>query len=121
MCRLFFTTTPFNSVLYYRDDLSPTCPYLGAPLTSSDRPDIRFNTCPATPDPNNYSFQWSPPTFLSNPSGQNPFGLPMITTYYSVVTTDLTGGCTDTSSLMINVLCDTCDAAIPIVNELTCS
>ena len=115
-----FTTTPFNSVLYYRDDLSPTCPYLGAPLTSSDRPDIRFNTCPATPDPNNYSFQWSPPTFLSNPSGQNPFGLPMITTYYSVVTTDLTGGCTDTSSLMINVLCDTCDAAIPIVNELTC-
>ena len=115
-----YTTTPFNSVLYYRSDVTPACPFTGAPITSSDRPDIRFTTCPAEPDPNNYSFQWNPPIFLSSAVTQNPFALPMISSYYSVVTTDLTGGCTDTASLMINVICDTCDAAVPTISGLTC-
>ena len=44
----------------------------------------------------------------------------MVTTNYSVVATDLNGGCTDTASILINVLCDTCDKPIPTIDGLTC-
>ena len=44
----------------------------------------------------------------------------MVTTQYSVVVTDLNGGCTDTASTVINVLCDTCDKPIPTIDGLTC-
>lgn len=115
-----FTTTPYTSVLYYRSDITPACPYTGAPTTSSDRPVTRFRTCPTIPDPNNYSFQWFPGSFLSSDTTQNPYGLPMVTTNYSVVATDLNGGCTDTASILISVLCDTCDKPIPTIDGLTC-
>ena len=44
----------------------------------------------------------------------------MISTNYTVIATDINGGCTDTADIFINALCDTCDAAIPTVNDLTC-
>ena len=44
----------------------------------------------------------------------------MVSTNYSVVATDLNGGCTDTASIFINAICDTCDAVIASINGLTC-
>lgn len=115
-----YCQTPFNSVLYYRSDLTPACPYTGLPTTSNERPVTRFNTCPAVPDPNNYTYQWFPNTFLSSNTAQNPYALPMVTTNYSAVVTDISGGCSDSTTLMINVLCDTCDAPIPTFTNVTC-
>ena len=115
-----FQITPFNSALNYKSDFTDACPYTGAATVSNKRPVTRFKTCPTIPDPNNFSFQWTPPSFLSSTTDQSPYALPFISTYYNVVVTDLNGGCTDTSSIYINVLCDTCDKSISIIDGITC-
>jgi len=112
--------TTFNSSLVFYDDNIAACPYVLSPIIGTKRPVTRFTTCPTIPNPNNFSYQWSPPTFLSNSTAQNPYALPMVTTTYAVVVTDLNGGCTDTASVLINVLCDTCMAPIPTLTHVTC-
>ena len=87
---------------------------------SSNRPVTKFKICPTIPDPANYSFQWTPPSFLTSDTSQNTSAIPMVTTQYTVVVTDLNGGCTDTATTVINVLCDTCDKPIPTIDGLTC-
>ena len=104
-----YTVTNYNSVIYYRSDVTPACPYNSIATNSSNRPVTKFKICPTIPDPANYSFQWTPPSFLTSDSSQNTSAIPMVTTQYTVVVTDLNGGCTDTATTVINVLCDTCD------------
>ena len=70
------------------------------------------------PDPNFFTFQWIPPSFMSSSTDQNHYAIPMVSTNYSVVATDLNGGCTDTASIFINAICDTCDAVIASINGL---
>ena len=115
-----YTVTNYNSVIYYRSDVTPACPYNSIATNSSNRPVTKFKICPTIPDPANYSFQWTPPSFLTSDSSQNTSAIPMVTTQYTVVVTDLNGGCTDTASTIINVLCDTCDKPIPTIDGLTC-
>ena len=116
-----YKITPFNSAIYYRSDITQACSYTGSPTgVENKRPVTKFKTCPMVPDPSFFTFQWIPPSFLSSTTDQNPFAIPMISTNYTVVATDINGGCTDTASIFINALCDTCDAAIPTVNGLTC-
>ena len=57
---------------------------------------------------------------MSSTTDQNPYAIPMVSTFYTVVATDLNGRCTDTASIFISALCDTCDKPIPIVDGLTC-
>ena len=45
---------------------------------------------------------------------------PWLVLFTAVVATDLNGGCTDTASIFINAICDTCDAVIASINGLTC-
>ena len=115
-----YHVTNYNSVLYYRSDVTPACPFTSTFTNSTNRPVTQFKTCPTTPDPANFTFQWTPPSFLSSDTVQNPLALPMVTTQYSVVATDLNGGCTDTASILITVICDTCDKPIPTIDGLTC-
>jgi gliding motility-associated-like protein len=116
-----YKITPYNSAIYYRSDLTAACPFSGAPTgVENKRPVTRFKTCPTIPDPNNFTFQWTPPSFISSTTDQNPYAIPMVSTNYTVVATDLNGGCTDTASIFISALCDTCDKPIPIVDGLTC-
>mgnify|MGYP003343728238 FL=1 len=116
-----YKITPFNSAIYYRSDITSACPYTGSPTgVENKRPVTKFKTCPMVPDPSFFTFEWIPPTFLSSVTDQNPFAIPMISTNYTVIATDINGGCTDTADIFINALCDTCDAAIPTVNGLTC-
>lgn len=111
---------PYNTSLNIKSDLNNVCPSLTAPLADNKRPVTTFKTCPTIPDPNNFSFQWTPPSFLSSMSDQSPYSIPFVSTYYNVVVTDLNGGCTDTASIFINVLCDTCDKPLPSINGITC-
>ena len=116
-----YKITPFNSAIYYRSDITSACPFTGSPTgVENKRPVTKFKTCPMVPDPSFFTFEWIPPTFLSSITDQNPFAIPMISTNYTVIATDVNGGCTDTANIFINALCDTCDAAIPSVNGLTC-
>ncbi len=110
----------YNTSLNLKSDLNNVCPSLTAPLADNKRPVTTFKTCPTIPDPNNFSFQWTPPSFLSSTSDQSPYSIPFVSTYYNVVVTDLNGGCTDTASIFINVLCDTCDKPVPTINGITC-
>ncbi len=118
-----WTTTTFNSTLYYRSDGTQACPYTGTPTISTNRPVTTFTMCPTIPDPNNYSFEWTSTvsgTQITNPTEQNPFALPFDTQDIQVVVTDLNGGCTDTVVTHIDVLCDTCQAPIPTLTDITC-
>jgi gliding motility-associated-like protein len=117
-----WTTTTFNSSLYYRSDSQPACPATTT-TTSTNRPVTRFTTCPTIPDPNNYSFDWTATvggTQITTPTDQNPYALPMETVDFQLVVTDLNGGCTDTVVTHIDVLCDTCQAPIPTITDVTC-
>ena len=116
-----YKITPFNSSISYRDDNVNACSFTGSPTGAvNKRPVTKFKSCPMVPDPSFFSFQWIPPSFLSSSIDQNPFAIPMISTNYSVIATDINGGCTDTASIFINTICDTCDAVIASVNGLTC-
>lgn len=91
--------------------------------TSNNRTNMKFTTCPTDPDPANYSFEWTSSIAGYEPVGptdQNPYALPMETTDYTLVVTELTGGCTDTSYVHIDVVCDTCQAPIPTITGVTC-
>ena len=98
-----YQATTFNSSIEYHSDITPACPYTTTQYVHMNRPVTRFTTCPTAPDPSNFSFEWSPSTFLSNDSAINPYAFPIESTVYSVVVTDLVGGCTDTNEVVINV------------------
>lgn len=118
-----WTTTTFTSSLYYRSDSQVACGTTSAPTTSTNRPITRFTTCPTIPDPNNYSFEWTANVGgvqIVSPSDQNPIAMPMETTDFQLVVTDLNGGCTDTVITHIDVICDTCQAPIPVLTDVTC-
>jgi gliding motility-associated-like protein len=86
-----------------------------------NRPNIRLKTCPTLPDPANYTFDGTPTgAGLSSATAQNPYALPQVTTDFQLVVTDLNGGCTDTVITHIDVLCDTCQAPIPALTDVTC-
>ena len=117
-----YTNTTFNSCVFFYSDIADACSSttyaFNSPATM--RPVTRFTTCPTIPDPNNFSYQWIPSTFLSSATIMDPVALPIVTTTYNVVVTDLNGGCTDTNTVTINVICDTCIAPIPTVTAVTC-
>ncbi len=116
----YFTNTTYNSVLYYRADISTVC-YNGTPTTSMERPNTRFTTCNGTAPPGAYSFSWSPSNSLDDPTLQAPMATPTQTTTYTVVVTDNQGGCTDTSSVTVEVNCGVCWPPNPIVQQPSCN
>lgn len=98
-----YTNTAFTSTLYYRSDVTPACPYTGAPSTSTNRPVTKFYHCLVQPNPNNYDWEWSPTVGVSNPMTQNPDITANTTTTYTVTVTDPNGGCTDSAELNVTV------------------
>ncbi len=121
-CITPWTTTTFPSSTYFYSDGTPACPSttqsFGSP--STNRPVTRFTTCPTIPNPANFTFAWTPVPPMSDATAQNPFALPQVPTTFQVVVTDLNGGCTDTASVFVNVLCDTCQQPHPVVTNVTC-
>jgi len=93
----YYTTTGFTSVLYYRSDFNPACPYIGGPSTSSNRPNTQFTICTDSITP---VFTWTPSLGLSDDSVANPYASPPTTTTY-IVTVD-NGICTMSDTVTIS-------------------
>ncbi|MBN4051238.1 T9SS type A sorting domain-containing protein [bacterium AH-315-M05] len=92
----YYTTTGYTSVLYYRSDATPACPYTGAPSTSSNRPNTLFTICTDSIIP---TYSWTPTTGLSNDTISNPIANVTTTTTYTV-TVDI-GICSTTDEITI--------------------
>ncbi len=102
----YYTTTTFNSVLYYRSDAGSVC-YGGTPSSSNNRPNILFTVCNASADTSYFAYSWTPNMWINNTTIPNPEVTPQDTITYTVVVTDTLGGCADTASLLINLCCIT--------------
>lgn len=93
-----YTTTPFQSVMYYRDFInSSICTFPGISGVSSDRPNTRFNFC-APYDPAAFTYQWSPNTQVSNATQYAPHVTITNQTTFFVTVSDTFGACHDSTS-----------------------
>jgi gliding motility-associated-like protein len=99
-CSNTFTNTTYNSVLFYRADMSGIC-YSGTPTSSTERPNIQIGYCGGTANPANYTYAWTPANTLSNPTIINPTTIPPGSPSYQVIVTDIAGGCSDTATVVI--------------------
>jgi gliding motility-associated-like protein len=97
-----WTTTTFTSSIWYRSDSQAACPEATSTGTGTERPVTLFTTCPTTPDPNIYSYVWSPSAGLSDSTIKNPLASPLTATTYYVTVTDTLGGCFDTDSVYVS-------------------
>jgi len=101
-CLTPWTTTTFNSSLYYYSDNTVACSSTSGSL-STKRPITRFNYCPS--NPNNFSYSWTPSQGLSGTTIQNPIAFPSTTTMYYVTVTDSLGNIGMDSILVTVELC----------------
>ncbi|NCP46439.1 MAG: hypothetical protein GW818_08490, partial [Flavobacteriales bacterium] len=113
-----WTTTTFTSSIWYISDATPACPTTLISGTSQNRPMSRFTWCPTTPDPNSFTYAWSPNVGINDSTLQNPTLSPSLPTTYTVTVTNTAGGCIDTDSITITVQC--CVVPIPTVTDVTC-
>lgn len=116
-----YTTTSFNSTNYFNNDGTPACPAPTPYVAVTNRPVTTFHTCPAVPDPNNYTFAWTPVSTVASPTSQATAATPPTSTTYAVVVTDVNGGCTDTSTVFVYVDCFTCYPADPAITNVSCN
>lgn len=82
-----YTTTTFNSVTYFNSDGTVACGYTGTGTNSMNRPNIRFGNCSSVPDPNTFSYLWSPATGLSSTTVKSPTANISSSINYTVVVT----------------------------------
>ncbi|MBL4754620.1 MAG: SprB repeat-containing protein, partial [Flavobacteriales bacterium] len=91
-----YTVTGYTSVLYYRSDGTPACPFTGSPTTSSNRPNTSFTVCTDSLTP---VFTWTPSVDLSDSTSAFPMASPSVPTTY-VVTID-NGICQVTDTVLV--------------------
>jgi gliding motility-associated-like protein len=96
-----YTTTPGNTVVYYRADATGVCANSNITGTSNQRPNARFGFCPATPDPTQFTYNWSPGNLLNDSTIFNPVTNTPIAQTYTVVVTAIAGGCADTAQVTV--------------------
>jgi gliding motility-associated-like protein len=104
-----YSNTGANRTLYFYSDGTPACPQPTGTL-STDRPVTTFLTCPSVPDPNNYTYSWTPASGsngVTTPITQATQASPDYSTWYVVTVTDIAGGCSDQDSVF--VFTDCCD------------
>ncbi len=96
------TLTPMT--LYDYADATNGC-IMNTPYTPSlNRPNIKLKHCNTIPNPNVYSYSWTPTTGLSNPTIKNPIASPSTTTNYIVTVSDTSGAiATDTVKINVNI------------------
>ena len=99
----YFTTTSYTSVIYFRADNATVCPSTLTTGISADRPNTRFTGCKTSPT-GDYTYVWSPSTWLSNDTSQSVYSTPISDTSYTLTIVDTIGGCGDTASVNIYVV-----------------
>lgn len=98
------TSTSYTSTVYRQQDGSSGCG-LTSPNAVNTRPVVTLGTCGALPDPATYSYLWSSSqasSTISNDTIINPYGTVMVPTQYTVVVTDQSGACSDTSTVLVD-------------------
>lgn len=76
---------------------------LNFPTTLNNRPVYTFDWCAASPNPNSFTYAWSPATGLSATNVNNPSALPPTNPFsYTVLVTDKIGGCNVTTTKAIS-------------------
>ena len=88
------TNTSFTSSISYGGG-NNVCNYSNTPTPSTLRPNIRFKYLNGV-DTSSYSYSWIPNTNISTTTGMNTTVNPSTSTTYSLIITDLGGGCSDT-------------------------
>lgn len=97
-----YTATMYN---YSNTNGASGCTIATA-FTSTARPNIRFRVCP--PPPSAFTYSWTPPAMVSNPTIANPTTFPPATTQYIVTVTG--GTCVVVDTLTIFV----CPIVLPV-------
>jgi len=93
-----YTVTPFISVRYFNNDVITACMTTSQGITSSNRPNIKFENC-GTSSPSSYSIAVSSNgTIVQNYSNDSikvvPVGTPTADVVYTITVTNPEGGCT---------------------------
>ena len=78
-----YSITPFNSVLYYRDDNINVCFTNNTGTTSPNRPNIKFGNCGGL-NPAAFTYSWSPTIGLNPTTTYTTIANPTVTTIYTV-------------------------------------
>ena len=115
-----YTTTSFSSVAYFRNDNTFACTSNTATY-SNNRPVTRFTSCDIQPDPNDFTYQWFVNNQLDTNTAYNPTIILYDTSLIKVICTNTNGGCTDSSTLNIDVFCNTCSPPLPTISHPSCS
>jgi gliding motility-associated-like protein len=77
-----YTTTPFNSVIYYNIDSSPACPNPTGSI-SANRPNIKFGNCGGS-NPAAFTYSWAPTTGLNTTNTYTTIASPTANIVYTV-------------------------------------
>lgn len=114
-----YSTTAYNSTLYYFSDNVYACGYTGPPTLSNNRPITHFTFCPIDPDPNNFSFSWqSTNDPVADPSSDSTYAVITNDGDFQVFVTNLVGGCVDSTTISITAEC--CGIDEVIIDDVVC-
>ena len=119
-CETPYSTTAFNSCIYFNSDSQNACQATtygwNSPMTN--RPITKFETCPSIPDPNNYTYDWTPAGVFDDATTQNPNATPVEPGWLNVTVTDINGGCTDQDSVYIVAFAN--DTPYVVSTDISC-
>ena len=96
------TFVPFMATRYVTDNGGFACQSNQVTGTSQIRPNARFNVCQGG-NPQQFTYSWSPNIAISNTTVPDPIVNPLSPITYSVIVTDVFGGCSDTIDQFIDV------------------
>lgn len=116
-----YTTTTFNSSVFYYSDSQVACGNTGQAWSSPsmNRPVTRFGYCSGDPDPANYTFSYNPnATTIIQPDSVEVD--PCTTTTYTVTVTDNVTGCVDSATITIVVDNPVCSPPTMTMDSVQC-
>lgn len=82
-----YSTMGFTASRYVNNDNIDQCPLSTVDGSSTLRPNVRFGNCSSAPNPNSFSYSWSPATGLSSTTVKSPTANISASTNYTVVVT----------------------------------
>lgn len=102
-----YTVTSFASVRWFNSDGTVACPIpTGSSYSPNNtyRPNIQFGHCLSAPNPNSFSYLWSPATGLSSTTVKSPTAnISTSQTYTVVVTPTAAATCSNSSSTSLTI------------------
>ncbi|RMG88930.1 MAG: hypothetical protein D6706_22275, partial [Chloroflexi bacterium] len=98
---VYYTQTPFNSVVYFRNDNVNVCSSQNVTGISNKRPNVRFTLCENQAG-GNYTYAWNPDNIIEDPDSSTTKAYPLTTTTF-LVSVDDGQGCTGSDYVTVEV------------------